>query len=284
MLTVSEIAPLRQQILQWRRDGKRIAFVPTMGNLHQGHMALITTAKLHADVVVASVFVNPMQFDRADDLAAYPRTLEADSQLLDGHGAHLLFAPTPELIFPQGLDDQTFVEVPGLSQMLEGACRPGHFRGVSTIVSKLFNIVQPDVACFGEKDYQQLALIRQMVRDLAFPIEIVAVPTVRDVDGLALSSRNGRLNADERQRAPVLARTMRWIGSQLRGGRRDVEQLLLDAGDQLRAAGLAPDELFICDANTLQPMVDESPRVVVLMAAFLGQTRLIDNLTVDLVG
>jgi pantoate--beta-alanine ligase len=181
------------------------------------------------------------------------------------------------------LDKQTLVEVPGLSTMLEGASRPGHFRGVATVVTKLFNIVQPDVACFGEKDFQQLAIIRKMTTDLAMDIEIIGVPTVREMDGLAMSSRNGLLTIDERQRAPVLARTMRWISSAIRGGRDDFASIIEDASDQLRAAGLHPDEIFIRDARTLQAVNAESTQAVILMSAFLGKARLIDNQVVELV-
>ncbi|MFA0500383.1 pantoate--beta-alanine ligase, partial [Vibrio sp. 10N.222.46.A1] len=219
MQTFAEIAALREQIKQFKRDGRTVAFVPTMGNLHEGHLTLVKKARELADIVVVSIFVNPMQFDRADDLNNYPRTLEADLNKLTGEGVELVFTPTPEVMYPDGLDKQTFVEVPGISHMLEGASRPGHFRGVSTIVTKLFNIVQPDFACFGEKDFQQLAVIRQMTTDLALDIEVVGVATVREMDGLAMSSRNSNLTIDERQRAPVLARTMRWISSAIRGGR-----------------------------------------------------------------
>jgi pantoate--beta-alanine ligase len=224
-----------------------------------------------------------MQFDRADDLNNYPRTLEADLSKLTGEGVELVFTPTPEVMYPDGLDKQTFVEVPGISHMLEGASRPGHFRGVSTIVTKLFNIVQPDFACFGEKDFQQLAVIRQMTTDLALDIEVVGVATVREMDGLAMSSRNSNLTIDERQRAPVLARTMRWISSAIRGGRDDYASVIEDATDQLRAADLQPDEIFICDAKTLQAITSESTQAVILMSAFLGKTRLIDNQVLDLV-
>ncbi|UTM57736.1 pantoate--beta-alanine ligase [Photobacterium sp. CCB-ST2H9] len=282
MQTFAEIAPVREQIRAWRRDGRRIAFVPTMGNLHQGHLTLVRKAREQADVVVVSIFVNPMQFDKADDLNNYPRTLDEDLAKLNGEGVELVFTPTPDIIYPNGMDRQTFVEVPGLSHMLEGALRPSHFRGVSTIVSKLFNIVQPDVACFGEKDFQQLALIRQMVTDLAMPIDIIGVPTVREMDGLAMSSRNGYLTVDERQRAPVLAKTMRWISSQIRGGRRDFDEVVLDANDQLRAAGLEPDEIYIRDARTLQVVGEETSQAVILMSAFLGKARLIDNQVIEL--
>ncbi|MBP3142790.1 pantoate--beta-alanine ligase [Aliivibrio fischeri] len=278
----SEILPLREQIKAWKREGKRIAFVPTMGNLHEGHLTLIRTAREHADIVVASIFVNPMQFNNADDLTNYPRTLDEDVEKLTAENVDLVFTPTPEIMYPEGLEKQTTVDVPVISTILEGASRPGHFKGVSTVVNKLFNIVQPDVACFGEKDFQQLALIRQMVIDMALDVEIVGVPTVREMDGLAMSSRNNLLTLNERQRAPVLARTMRWISSQMRGGRNDYLSLIEDASDQLRAADLQPDEIFIRDARTLQEPTEETTQAVILMAAFLGQVRLIDNLVVEL--
>ncbi|CAK1691829.1 pantothenate synthetase [Vibrio crassostreae] len=283
MQTFAEIAALREQIKQFKRDGRTVAFVPTMGNLHEGHLTLVKKARELADIVVVSIFVNPMQFDRADDLNNYPRTLEADLSKLTGEGVELVFTPTPEVMYPDGLDKQTFVEVPGISHMLEGASRPGHFRGVATIVTKLFNIVQPDFACFGKKDFQQLAVIRQMTTDLALDIKVVGVATVREMDGLAMSSRNSNLTIDERQRAPVLARTMRWISSAIRGGRDDYASVIEDATDQLRAADLQPDEIFICDAKTLQAITPESTQAVILMSAFLGKTRLIDNQVLDLV-
>ncbi|MGC7890464.1 pantoate--beta-alanine ligase [Vibrio anguillarum] len=277
MQTFADISALREQIKQYKREGRRVAFVPTMGNLHEGHLTLVRKAREEGNVVVVSIFVNPMQFDRADDLNNYPRTLDEDLTKLNAEAVDLVFTPTPEIMYPQGLEKQTFVEVPGLSHMLEGASRPGHFRGVATIVAKLFNIVQPNVACFGEKDFQQLAVIRQMVSDLCMDIEIVGVPTVREMDGLAMSSRNGLLTLDERQRAPVLARTMRWISSALRGGRDDYASIIEDASDQLRAAGLQPDELFIRDAKTLQLISNETTQAVILVSAFLGKVRLIDN-------
>ncbi|MGD8170878.1 pantoate--beta-alanine ligase [Vibrio sp. TRT 21S02] len=282
METFAEISALREQIKLHKREGRKVAFVPTMGNLHEGHLTLVRKAREHADVVVVSIFVNPMQFERADDLNNYPRTLEDDLAKLAAENVDLVFTPTPEIIYPEGLDKQTFVEVPGLSTILEGASRPGHFRGVATIVTKLFNIVQPDVACFGEKDFQQLAVIRKMVDDLAMDIEIIGVATVREMDGLAMSSRNGLLTIDERQRAPVLARTMRWISSAMRGGRDDYDSIVEDANDQLRAAGLQPDEIFIRDARTLQAITAETTQAVILMSAFLGKARLIDNQTVEM--
>ncbi|MDR9828436.1 pantoate--beta-alanine ligase [Vibrio sp. FNV 38] len=283
MQSFDDIALLREQIKLFKREGRKIAFVPTMGNLHEGHITLVRKAREHADVVIVSIFVNPMQFERADDLTHYPRTIDADLEKLAAENVDMVFTPTPEIMYPQGLDSHTAVEVPGLSTILEGASRPGHFRGVATVVTKLFNIVQPNVACFGEKDFQQLAVIRKMVDDLAMDIEIVGVATVREMDGLAMSSRNGLLTVDERQRAVVLARTMRWISSALRGGRDDYASVIEDANDQLRAAGLNPDEIFIRDARTLQSITTESTQAVILMSAFLGKVRLIDNQTIDLV-
>lgn len=282
MQTFADVVSLREQVKQFKRDGRKIAFVPTMGNLHEGHLTLVRKAREEGDIVVVSIFVNPMQFDRADDLNNYPRTLDEDLNKLNAEGVDLVFTPTPEIIYPNGLDKQTFIEVPGLSYMLEGASRPGHFRGVATVVTKLFNIVQPDVACFGEKDYQQLAIIRQMVEDLCLDISIIGVPTVRELDGLAMSSRNSLLSVDERQLAPVLARTMRWISSAIRGGRDDYASIVEDANDQLRAADLEPDQIYIRDAQTLQTINAESKQAVILMSAFLGKVRLIDNQVLDL--
>ncbi|MEZ8099729.1 pantoate--beta-alanine ligase [Vibrio bivalvicida] len=282
MQTFAEIGALREQIKQYKRDGRKVAFVPTMGNLHEGHLTLVRKAREYAEIVVVSIFVNPMQFDRTDDLNNYPRTLEDDLSKLNSEGVEVIFTPTPESIYPNGVESQTSIEVPGLSNILEGASRPGHFRGVATVVTKLFNIVQPDVACFGEKDFQQLAVIRKLGEDLALDIDIIGVPTVREMDGLAMSSRNGLLTIDERQRAPVLARTMRWISSAIRGGRDDYASIIEDASDQLRAAGLQPDEIFIRDARTLQTVTPETPQAVILMSAFLGKARLIDNQVVEL--
>lgn len=282
MQTFTDISSLRERIQQYKREGVRIGFVPTMGNLHDGHLTLIRKARENADVVIASIFVNPMQFERAEDLSNYPRTLEEDSQKLVAEAVDVLFTPTPDIMYPLGLEKQTFVEVPGLSHTLEGASRPGHFRGVATIVAKLFNIVQPNVACFGEKDFQQLAIIKQMVQDLAMDINIIGVPTVREMDGLAMSSRNNMLTIDERQRAPVLARTMRWISSAIRSGRDEYASIVEDASDQLRAAGLQPDVIYIRDSRTLQAITADSEQAVILMSAYLGQARLIDNQLVEL--
>jgi pantoate--beta-alanine ligase len=282
VLIIETLPMLRHEIRRWRQAGKRIALVPTMGNLHDGHMTLVDEARARADIVVTSIFVNPMQFDRPDDLARYPRTLQDDCEKLNRHGVDLVFAPAPADVYPKGLDTQTFVEVPGLSSLLEGAARPGHFRGVSTIVSKLFNLVQPDIACFGEKDFQQLAIIRKMVADMGFDIEIVGVPTVRAKDGLALSSRNGYLTADERKLAPGLSQVMNSMAERLSNGERHVEEIIENAEQALSEKGFRPDGLAICDAETLQALTVDSNRAVILMAAWLGNARLIDNQQVDL--
>nr|WP_274604292.1 pantoate--beta-alanine ligase [Erwinia persicina] len=281
-MIIETLPMLRREVRRWRQDGKRIALVPTMGNLHDGHMTLVDEARERADIVVVSIFVNPMQFERADDLARYPRTLQEDCEKLNRRGVDLVFSPAPGDVYPQGLSEQTFVDVPVLSTLLEGASRPGHFRGVSTIVSKLFNLVQPDLACFGEKDYQQLALIRKMVADMGYDIDIVGVPTVRAKDGLALSSRNGYLTAGERKIAPVLSQVMQDIAGKLSQGERHVETLIDAAESTLSERGLQPDGLAIVDADTLLPLNVDSRRAVILMAAWLGKARLIDNQQVDL--
>lgn len=282
MLIIGTVPLLRTEIRRWRNEGKRIALVATMGNLHDGHMALVAEARARADIVVATIFVNPMQFERADDLARYPRTLQEDCEQLSRHGADLLFTPNSAIIYPHGLEQHTFVEVPVLSHLLEGASRPGHFRGVATIVSKLFNLVQPDVTCFGEKDYQQLALIRKMVADAGYDIEIIGVPTRRAKDGLALSSRNHYLSAEERKRAPRLYHVMQSLTDRLLSGDRQIEKMLEQATEQLLAEGFTPDGLFIRDAQTLLPLTVDSTHAVILMAAWLGSARLIDNQQVDL--
>lgn len=282
MLIIETLPMLRREVRRWRQDGKRVALVPTMGNLHDGHMTLVDEARERADIVIVSIFVNPMQFERPDDLARYPRTLQEDCEKLNRRGVDLVFSPAPTDIYPQGLDGQTFVDVPGLSTLLEGASRPGHFRGVSTIVSKLFNLVQPDLACFGEKDYQQLALIRRMVADMGYDIDIIGVPTVRAKDGLALSSRNGYLTAEERKIAPELSKVMQQIAERLIQGERHIEETIAHAENALAEKGLRADGLAIVDADTLLPLNVDSQRAVILMAAWIGKARLIDNQQVDL--
>ncbi|AVY96277.1 MULTISPECIES: pantoate--beta-alanine ligase [Lelliottia] len=282
MLIIETLPLLRQHIRRLRQEGKRIALVPTMGNLHDGHMKLVDEAKARADVVVVTIFVNPMQFDRADDLARYPRTLQEDCEKLKKHHVDFVFSPTPDDIYPQGTEGATFVDVPGISTMLEGASRPGHFRGVSTIVSKLFNLVQPDIACFGEKDFQQLALIRKMVADMGYDIEIVGVPIVRAKDGLALSSRNGYLTADQRKIAPALSKVMNAMAEKLEANELTAEEIIAIAEQELNEKGLRADDVQIRDADTLLALSDTSKRAVILVAAWLGQARLIDNKVVEL--
>ena len=278
MNTVKTVRELRAAVARARSEGKRIALVPTMGNLHSGHAALVTKATQRADFVVASIFVNPMQFGPHEDLATYPRTLAADQEKLLEAGCHLLFTPTVEEMYPHGMADQTVVRVPVVSEGLCGGSRPGHFDGVSTVVSKLFNMVQPDIALFGQKDFQQLAVVNALVRDLNMPIQIIGEPTVRAADGLALSSRNGYLSDSERAAAPVLYQVIKQIAQALTNGKRDYAQLLDDGKAALEAAGLRPDYLEIRQAVSLRQATADDQDLVVLGAAFLGKTRLIDNL------
>jgi pantoate--beta-alanine ligase len=282
MNTVKTVRELRAAVARARGEGKRIAFVPTMGNLHSGHAALVTKAAQRADFVVASIFVNPLQFGAGEDLDSYPRTLAADQERLLQAGCHLLFAPTVEEMYPDGMSVQTRVSVPQLSEGLCGASRPGHFEGVATVVSKLFNMVQPDLAVFGEKDFQQLAVIRAMVRDLNMPIQIIGEPTVRAEDGLALSSRNSYLSPEQRAAAPALYRELSAMADAIRHGQRDYAALIVAAQAQLLAAGFRPDYLEVRHALTLRPAMIDDRDVVVIAAAYLGTTRLIDNLYLHL--
>lgn len=278
MNTVKTVRELRAAVARARSEGKRIALVPTMGNLHSGHTALVTKAAQRADFVVASIFVNPLQFGPNEDLATYPRTLAADQEKLLQAGCHLLFTPTVEEMYPHGMADQTIVRVPVVSEGLCGGSRPGHFDGVSTVVSKLFNMAQPDIAIFGQKDFQQLAVVNALVRDLNMPIQIIGEPTVRAADGLALSSRNGYLTEAQRATAPTLYRVLKQIGDALLAGEQDHERLLADGKKALEDAGFRLDYLEIRQAVTLRPAAAEDQDLVVLGAAFLGKTRLIDNL------
>ncbi|MBD8577871.1 pantoate--beta-alanine ligase [Pseudomonas syringae] len=278
MNTVHSVQDLRAAVAQARQAGKRIALVPTMGNLHSGHTTLVSRAGEQADFVVASIFVNPLQFGANEDLATYPRTLTADQEKLQLAGCHLLFTPGVADMYPNGMDNQTRVSVPHLSQGLCGASRPGHFEGVATVVSKLFNMVQPDVAVFGEKDFQQLAVIRALVRDLNMPIHIVGEPTVRAADGLALSSRNGYLSDEQRAVAPVLYQVITRIGEQLHGGTTGFAQLLDEGRQALESSGFRVDYLEVREATSLRPATPDDRDLVVIAAAYLGKTRLIDNL------
>lgn len=281
MKTVTRIADLRAAIAAARADGHRIGFVPTMGNLHQGHLNLLSTAKQEGGYIVASIFVNPLQFNAKDDLERYPRTLEEDQQSLIQYGCDLLFAPDESEVYPEGRENQTFVEVPGVSDMYCGASRPGHFRGVTTIVNKLFNLVQPDIAVFGKKDFQQLHIIQRMVNDLSMPVQLLGVETAREESGLALSSRNGYLTADERQRAPALYHQLGTIHDAIVGGSDDFDGLIAQANESLEREGFRPDYIHVVRRRDLQAATPADNELVILAAAFLGHARLIDNLEVD---
>jgi pantoate--beta-alanine ligase len=282
MITVKTVRELRAAVARARSEGKRIGFVPTMGNLHAGHVALVEKASQRTDFVVTSIFVNPLQFGPNEDLAKYPRTLVADQEKLVAAGCQLLFHPDVEDMYPEGMDGQTRVNVPLVSEGLCGESRPGHFEGVATVVSKLFNMVQPDLAVFGEKDFQQLAVIRKLVRDLNMPIQIIGEPTVRAEDGLALSSRNGYLDEGQRAAAPALYRTLQRLANAIREGRRDFAGLEQEGRDELAAAGFRPDYLEIRESLNLRRADVEDQHLVILAAAFMGNTRLIDNLAFSL--
>jgi pantoate--beta-alanine ligase len=275
--TIGELAALRARIGEWKRSGLRVGFVPTMGNLHAGHHSLIELALQHADRVVASVFVNPTQFGPNEDFARYPRTPEADAAGLQAAGCDLLWLPSVETMYPFGPEATVQVRVPDVTETLEGAHRPGHFDGVATVVARLFNQVQADVAVFGRKDYQQLAVIRYLARDLAFPIEIIAGDTLREADGLAMSSRNQYLSLDERQLAPAIHRTLENMAASIRAGspRAQVEA---KAAADLAAAGFRVDYSVVRRPDLTEPQEDEYGPRVALIAARIGRTRLIDNL------
>ncbi|HKT32636.1 MAG TPA: pantoate--beta-alanine ligase [Gammaproteobacteria bacterium] len=281
MLAVHGVNELRDQVQRWRRDGGRIALVPTMGNLHAGHMRLVEEAHRHATRAVVSIFVNPLQFGPGEDYRSYPRTLEADQAKLQAVRADLLFAPAVEEIYPGGRDQITRVDVPGISAILDGEFRPGHFSGVATVVLKLLNIVQPDVALFGEKDYQQLQIVRRLVADLFLPVEIVGVPIVREADGLAMSSRNQYLTPAERQQAPLLYRTLGDTAAALRAGRRDFSRLEAEAMKKL-SVHMRPEYVSIRKPHTLATADAHARDLVVLAAAWLGKARLIDNVQVHI--
>ncbi len=282
MNTVFSVQDLRQVIAGWRRDGSTVAFVPTMGNLHEGHITLLKKACTLADRTVVSIFVNPIQFGRGEDYARYPSTLEADQAKLGAAGLDLLFAPNLDQLYPGGIEEDTRVTVPGLSTILCGQYRPGHFSGVATVVSKLFNNVQPDVALFGEKDYQQLLVIKRMVHDLLIPVEVVGQPIVREADGLAMSSRNGYLNAEERGRAPLIFQTLNKAADRLRA--QDASLIAIETAGmaELAAAGFRPEYLSIRRAADLTPPQAGDESLQILVAAWLGAARLIDNIRVEM--
>jgi|SRR5579872_365161 len=280
METTTSIAGVRERVRAWHREGLRVAFVPTMGNLHAGHVSLIEAASKHGDRFVASIFVNPMQFGPNEDFAHYPRTPTQDERMLAAAGCNLMFMPEVAEIYPNGSERATRVEVPGLSRILCGEFRPGHFEGVATVVAKLFHIVEPDVAVFGEKDFQQLTVIRRMVDDLCIPVHIVGAPTVRDEDGLAMSSRNQYLSEDERKRAPTIYATLTSTAQRLQSGDSDFASMERAGIQTLEAAGFRPDYYAIRQAQDLAAPKPEIRHLVVLTAARLGKARLIDNIQI----
>lgn len=280
MQAIARPAELRACVQQWRRAGKRVAFVPTMGNLHAGHGNLVSRATALADQVIVSSFVNPLQFGPNEDYAAYPRTPDEDRRLLESLHVDLLFAPEVDDIYPRGQESTARVHVPGLEDILCGAYRPGHFMGVATVVTKLLNLVQPDVALFGEKDFQQLMIIRRAATDLCMPIEIVGVPTTREPDGLAMSSRNRYLTAEQRAAAPRIFAELERARTAIESGSTDfaaIEKVGLDA---LVEVGFKPDYFSVRDASTVQSPEPQSRDLVVLTAARMGRARLIDNVRV----
>lgn len=282
MQVIERIEDVRAQVDAWRAGGERVALVPTMGNLHEGHLALVDAAREHAERVIASVFVNPTQFGPHEDYEAYPRTLEADRDALASRGAEAVFAPSVTTMYPNGGTLATQVEIPSLTDRFCGIARPGHFTGVATVVTKLLNIVRPDTAVFGRKDYQQLLVIQRLVADLDMPVAIVGAPIVRESDGLAMSSRNNYLTANERRRAPALYEALQTAATRLTGGApaREVEA---EAWRHLAEAGLEPEYFTAADPKTLEPLEGAFSRAVILAAAWLGRARLIDNqeLTLD---
>jgi pantoate--beta-alanine ligase len=281
MRTVGDLRALRACIRAWKQEGLRVGFVPTMGNLHAGHFSLVELARRQADRVVASIFVNPTQFGPGEDFTRYPRTLAEDSVGLVEHNCDLLFAPSVEVMYPFGAEHAMRIHVPGVGDTLEGAHRPGHFDGVATVVAKLFAMVEPDVAVFGQKDWQQLLVVRRLVRELAFPLEIVAGPIVRDGDGLALSSRNRYLDAHQRARAPELHATLEWMRESFVDGhaRAAIEGAAMR---RLERAGFQPDYAVVRRAEDLAvPEEGQRSGLMALVAAKLGTTRLIDNLAFE---
>lgn len=280
MLTCTTLGTVRNAVAAWRAQGQRVALVPTLGNLHAGHLRLVTQAQALAERVVVSIFVNPLQFGADEDFLNYPRTLTEDSNKLAEISPDILFTPGPEQMYPQGSAASAYVEVPGLSDTLCGAYRPGHFRGVATVVAKLFNIVQPDVALFGEKDYQQLLVVRRMTAELNFPVDILGVPTVRESDGLALSSRNAYLSGAERARAPLLYQTLSQAAQRVRQGGTDLAAAEAAGMQALQHAGFRVDYFSVRRAEDLAPPAAHDRELIILAAAWLGKARLIDNVRV----
>lgn len=282
MKKIVTIAELRQQITTWKLAGKRVALVPTMGNLHQGHLSLVSKAKQLADIVIVSIFVNPLQFDDKTDLSAYPRTLDADIQQLISVECDAVFTPTAQIMYPEGMDEQTIITVAGIADKLCGQARPGHFDGVATVITKLFNMVQPDVAVFGEKDYQQLLLIKKMVVDLNLAVEIIGLPTHREDNGLAMSSRNQYLTVQQRERAASIYQILTDIKAKLDKGNSDYHSLEQHAINKLQQLGFEPDYVDIRQAESLNRAKQSDKLLRILLAARLGKARLIDNIACDL--
>ena len=277
MLHHSKISSLRKQVKQWKQQGQTIAFVPTMGNLHRGHVELVTEAGKRADKVIVSIFVNPIQFDKKADLAAYPQTLDEDKEKLKSAGCDLVFTPSVDAIYPDG-EATTRVEVPILGEILEGKSRVGHFSGVSTIVNKLFNMVMPDISIFGQKDFQQLMLVKTMVADLNMPIDIIGIATVRESDGLAMSSRNGYLTAEERSIAALFQKQLQRIVSEIKKGNRDFIALQSKAANALNKAGFKSDYIEVRRVKDLKIASVDDKELVLLGAVWLGKARLLDNI------
>lgn len=282
MQEISTTEALREQLTEWRHSGDHIALVPTMGNLHEGHLSLVNLARKHAERVVVSIFVNPTQFSDGEDYEEYPRSLETDKRKLKRLNTDLLFAPDVETMYPFGIDNATSVTVPVLTEEFCGAFRPGHFEGVTTVVSRLFSLVQPDVAVFGQKDYQQQLVIRRLVEDLSLPIEIIRGPTQREEDGLALSSRNQYLSEEERKTAPKLFAILSQIGDEVESGKRNYDELEERALNELKNLGFDPEYVSIRRAENLEAPNRDSDQLVILGAAWLGQARLIDNVLVHI--
>lgn len=278
-----QIASVRKALSEERASKRRVGFVPTMGNLHQGHIELVKLAKTKCDVAVASIFVNPLQFGLNEDWDQYPRTFEADVAKLKAVNCDYLFCPSDTEMYPNGMAEQTRVIVPTMTDVLCGASRPGHFEGVTTVVSKLFNIVQPDEAIFGIKDFQQLAIIRRMTEDLCIPVTITGGDIVREADGLAMSSRNAFITAEERPRANQLNRSLNWVKQQIENGNRDFTSLAAEAIKQIERADFRPDYFAVCNSKSLEPAAHDDKEITVLGAMYTQGARLIDNVSLNTV-
>ena len=281
MQLIREIHGVRSLVSSWRANKELIGFVPTMGNLHSGHLQLVEQAKQHVKRVVVSIYVNPLQFGGSNDFDTYPRTFELDKQKLEEVGTDMLFAPSSEEMYPRTMEAATKVQVPVLSDILCGEFRPGHFTGVATVVNKFLNIVQPDILYLGEKDYQQLLVVRQMVEDLAMNVQVEGVATVRETGGLAMSSRNQYLDEKQRSQAAQLIKTLEDVKSRAIDTNLAFSDLENEALASLKATGFDPEYVRICDAETLQPAIKSTTHKIVLAAAWLGKARLIDNLFID---